>query len=257
MEKLNADIIVFLINLDRATKRLSEMKEQLSNIGIDYVRISAIDGGSYKYSEKEYCQKLYKYCCGKKTSSGEIGCYLSHYKAIECFIKSGKEYALILEDDAVFNPDFVKILNKLVSINYFWDFVKFNTARDSSFGNIAVKELFSGYKLYASLFPKTFSAAYLINKKAAKSLYAKLLPMYVPFDHEMIKFWKYDIRQYSIFPSPVRVEYKDSFIGTYGKESLKFPFYKRISVLFYRIFTQIVRSINFYKLLKSPNKRKS
>ena len=58
MEKLNADIIVFLINLDRATKRLSEMKEQLSNIGIDYVRISAIDGGSYKYSEKEILSKI-------------------------------------------------------------------------------------------------------------------------------------------------------------------------------------------------------
>lgn len=60
MEKLNADIIVFLINLDRATKRLSEMEERLSNIGIDYIRISAIDGKNYKYSEKEYCEKLYK-----------------------------------------------------------------------------------------------------------------------------------------------------------------------------------------------------
>ena len=254
MEKLNADIIVFLINLDKATKRLSEMKERLSNIGIDYVRISAIDGDSYKYSEKEYCQKLYKYCCGKKTSSGEIGCYLSHNKAIECFIKSGKRYALILEDDAVFNSDFVKILNKLVSIDHFWDFVKFNTARDYGFGNVAVKKLFKEYKLYASFFPKAFAAAYIINRKAAKSLYDRLLPMYIPFDHEMIKFWKYNIRQYSVFPSPVRVEYKDSFIGTYGKNSRKFPFYKRISVLFYRIFIQLKRSIYFYKLLNPWNK---
>ena len=256
MEKLNDEIVAFLINLDRATKRLSEMEERLSNIGIDYIRISAIDGRNYKPTEHEYNERLYKRYCGRKTSREEIGCYLSHYKAIECFIKSGKRYALILEDDAVFNSDFVKILNKLVSIDHFWDFVKFNTGRDYGFGNVAVKKLFKEYKLYASFFPKAFAAAYIINRKAAKSLYAKLLPMFVPYDHEMIKFWKYDIRQYSIFPSPVRVEYKDSFIGTYGKESLKFPFYKRISVLFYRIFTQIVRSINFYKLLKSPNKRK-
>ena len=255
MEKLNADIIVFLINLDRATKRLSEMENRLSNIGIDYIRISAIDGKNYKYSEKEYCEKLYKRCCGRKISSGEIGCYLSHYKTIEYFIKSGKKYALILEDDAVFNQNLVELLNKLVSINYFWDFVKLNTARDGGFGNIAVRELFNGYKLYASLFPKAFAAAYLINTKAAKSLYAKLLPMFVPYDHEIIKFWKYNVRQYSVFPSPVKVEYKDSFIGTYGKNSLKFPFYKRFPAMFYRIFTQIVRSANFYKLLKSPRKR--
>lgn len=247
---MNSEILVILINLDRANERLVEVDKRLKRLGLRYVRLSAIDGKNYKYSENEYDEGLYKLCNGKGNSPGEIGCYLSHYNAIRLFLDSDKKFAVIIEDDAIFNSDFVTILDKLTSISYFWDFVKFNTARDYGFGNIAVKKLFKEYKLYASFFPKAFAAAYLINRKAAKSLYDRLLPMYVPFDHEMIKFWKYNIRQFSVFPSPVRVEYKDSFIATYGRNSLKFPFYKRISVLFYRIFTQIIRCLNFYKLLK-------
>ena len=68
MEKLNDEIVAFLINLDRATKRLSEMEERLSNIGIDYIRISAIDGRNYKPTEHEYNERLYKRNCGRKTS---------------------------------------------------------------------------------------------------------------------------------------------------------------------------------------------
>ena len=185
MIKLNSEVLVLLINLDRAEKRLAEMEGQLSKFGIDYVRIRAFDGKSYRFTTLEYDELKYRKCVGRKTSAGEVCCYLSHYKAINYFLSTDKKYALILEDDAIFNSDFVDILNRLVELNNSWDFVKFNTARDGGFGNIAVKGLFNGYKLYASLFPKAFSAAYLINTKAAKSLYAKLLPMFVPYDHEI------------------------------------------------------------------------
>lgn len=250
MSALNPDISVILINLDRARKRLSDMKNRCESIGINYMRISAVDGRHYKYTKEEYDEKLYKLCVGRKTNPCEIGCYLSHYDAINQFLKSGKKYAIILEDDAVFSPDFVGIANELVNISPFWDFVKFNTARDCGIFNIPVKNLNKNYKLYASLFPKVFAAAYIINRKAAQSLSEKLLPMFVPFDHEMVKFWKYGIRQFSVFPSPVSVMYEDTYIEGYGPESLKFPFYKRVSVLAYRIYMQILRAINFYNLLR-------
>lgn len=187
---------------------------------------------------------------GKKTNAGEIGCYLSHYKAISRFLETDKKYTLILEDDALWNPDFIQILNKLIEIKDTWDFVKFNTARDGGIGNIPVGDLIGEYKLYASVFPKAFSAAYIINRKAATSLKSKLLPMFVPYDHEMVKFWKYGIKQYSVFPSPVRIAESPSLIDTYGKKSLKFAWYKRVTVFFYRVYTQLCRFAYFYKLLK-------
>lgn len=245
---ISNDVIVLLINLNRAKKRFLQMKTQFEKFGIQYHRIQAIDGKSLIYSNKEFNKKKFRACVGKKINTNEIACYLSHYKAIEFFMKSEKEFALIFEDDVVFNDDLIKIINRLVKIKNRWNFIKFNTARDGGIGNIAIKNIFQKYCMYASLFPKTYSGAYLIDRKSGRSLIEKLLPMSVPFDHEMIKFWKYNIRQYSIFPSPVKVKYEDSFIGGYGKHSNKFPFYKRISVLFYRILTQVYRIINFHKL---------
>ncbi|MBR4597354.1 MAG: glycosyltransferase family 25 protein [Opitutales bacterium] len=250
MPSLNSEILVILINLDRAKNRLAKMESRLSSIGADYTRLPAVDGKAYNFTGSEFNEKLYRRYVGKKKNTGEIGCYLSHYNAINLFLENQKKYAIILEDDAVFNPDFANILNKLAIMPDDWDFVKFNTARDGGFGNVAVKNLFGNYKLYASFFPKTYSAAYMINRKAGLALKSKLLPMTVPFDHEMIKFWKYDIKQYSVFPSPVSVEYLDTNIGGYDTNVFKFPPYKRISVLLYRIYTQIKRALNFYKLLK-------
>ncbi|MBR6389310.1 MAG: glycosyltransferase family 25 protein [Opitutales bacterium] len=250
MAQLNPEIFVVLINLDRSKERLARMQARLAQLGVDFARMPAVDGKVYKFTDLEFDEKGYARRVGKRKNSGEIGCYLSHYNAINLFLESEKKFALILEDDAVFKPDFVEILNRLAEIGGFWDFCKFNTSRDGGFGNIAVKDIFGQYKLYASLFPKTLSAAYMINRKAAESMRAKLLPMRVTYDHEMIKFWKYGIRQYSVFPSPVSCEYADTTLGGYGVKTYKFPAYKRIPVLFYRIYTQIVRGLNFYKLLK-------
>jgi hypothetical protein len=77
--------------------------------------------------------------------------------------------------------------------------------------------------------------------------------MTVPYDHEMIMFWKFDIRQYSVFPSPITVNWGDSFIAQKGDKYKKFPFYKRITVLFFRIYTQLLRTMYFYKLLRKVN----
>lgn len=250
--KLNTDILPLLINLDRSKKRLVQSISEFKKAGFEVERISAIDGKTHKYTSSEFCEKKFNRCVGRKINPAEIACYLSHYKAIQAFMSSGRKYALIFEDDIILSSDFVKIVNNLTEISSFWDFVKFNTANDNGILNINVKKLTNEYRLVASFFPKTYSAAYIINRKAAKNLCEKLLPMSVPYDHEMIKFWKYNIRQFSVFPSPVQVRYENSFIGEYyNNKSNRFPFYRRIPVLLYRVYTQLIRSLNFYKLIKN------
>lgn len=250
--KLNSKIKVLLINLDRATDRYEKMKSRCEKAGISFERFPAVEGMKYAYSDKEFDEKRFRRRLGKGTNPAEIGCYLSHYKAIERFLESDCEYGLIFEDDAIIKEDFVEIVNRLIELEG-WDFVKFNTSHDYGFGSVNVANIFKDYCLYANLFPKTLSAAYIINRKAGESLKKNLLPMTVPYDHEMIMFWKFDIRQYSVFPSPITVNWGDSFIAQKGDKYKKFPFYKRITVLFFRIYTQLLRTMYFYKLLRKVN----
>ncbi|MBO5782289.1 MAG: glycosyltransferase family 25 protein [Opitutales bacterium] len=244
------NIQIVLINLNSDTERLSRIAERLRRMGLDYVRMSAVEGKSLEITGRIFNEAAFRRNMGKFTNKNEIACYLSHYEALKLFLQSGKKYGLILEDDMVFNSDFRKILESVLSLDFRWDFIKFNAASDKGLGNVKVCGLFGKYKLVASLFSKKKSGAYIVNRKAAGNLVEKLLPMTVPFDHEMVKFYKYGIRQYSVFPSPSEEEKKGSSIGGYGKKKSKLPFYKRASVFFYRYFYIVpLRLLYFRKLL--------
>lgn len=244
------NIQIILINLNSDTERLSRIAERLRRMGLDYVRMPAVEGKSLEITGRIFNEAAFRRNMGKFTNKNEIACYLSHYEALKLFLQSGKKYGLILEDDMVFNSDFRKILESVLSLDFRWDFIKFNAASDKGFGNVKVCGLFGKYKLVASLFSKKKSGAYIVNRKAAGNLIEKLLPMTVPFDHEMVKFYKYGIRQYSVFPSPSEEEKIGSSIGGYGKKKSKLPFYKRASVFFYRYFYIVpLRLFYFRKLL--------
>ncbi len=247
-------IKTYLINLDSATDRLERMKTRLSALNLDFERVSAVVAKELQLPIPEFDEKKFKLFVGKKTNKNEIGCFLSHIKTYETFLKSDAEFALVLEDDMVFQEDFPSIVTHIINSNAKWDFVKFNTAKPRRKLDISVHDFSIGnnkYAMTANLFPRTKSGAYLINRKAAKSILSNAMPMTVTFDHEMIKFWKHDIRQYSLFPSPTMEDGSPSIIAAYGSQRNRFPWYKRIPVFFYRYFyAQLFRFLFFYKLLK-------
>lgn len=74
---------IYYINLDRNPER----KECMENNYLNLIRISAIDGISFNFEEKNGLNKY------------EIGCIQSHLKAIKKAYDDGCDEALIMEDD--------------------------------------------------------------------------------------------------------------------------------------------------------------
>ena len=78
---------VFVINLDRDTERMASMAESLGRLGLPHVRVPAVlskeipgweamvDGGLYYSRNRNVMPR-----------PGEVGCYLSHLKAMETFL---------------------------------------------------------------------------------------------------------------------------------------------------------------------------
>ena len=95
----------------------------------------------------------------------EVCCSLSHLKAYEKFINSKFDYALILEDDAVFIDKFNENLKKLLVKNFIhekqiiflselWEFFKKPIDKSNNYEIVNVTNAVMGH-------------GYLINKKAA------------------------------------------------------------------------------------------
>jgi GR25 family glycosyltransferase involved in LPS biosynthesis len=86
---------IYYINLDRAADRRAYLEEMFDKYQIKNVtRIQGVDG---KNVDVEY--KVIGYT---KYSPGELGCSLSHIRAIKTAYENGDEIAVIIEDDCGF-----------------------------------------------------------------------------------------------------------------------------------------------------------
>lgn len=82
---------IFLINLDRDTKRLEIVDKKLTDLSITYKRIQAYDGQILKFMENSNY--------GGQFLSGYIGCSLSHFHCLQLAKDLNLDNVLILEDD--------------------------------------------------------------------------------------------------------------------------------------------------------------
>ena len=84
------DLAVFVINLDARPDRLAFVADQLDREGLEFTRIAAFDGRKVDPGLiPEYDAPRAKSWFGRELTGGEIGCYISHLRAIDAFLAGG------------------------------------------------------------------------------------------------------------------------------------------------------------------------
>ena len=104
----------YVINLDRSPERLSNISAQCKKYNIDFVRIPGFDGSTLDL-EKLADDTACRYEMGRSIQPGEVGCFLSHKKALDAFLSSEDDFAVILEDDAILSKNFSKSISDICS----------------------------------------------------------------------------------------------------------------------------------------------
>ena len=93
-------MLTLLINLDASGPRLSAAAAQLEAAGLSWERLPAVDGRDRApESFAGYDGPSVRRAWGRDLSGGEIGCYLSHFAALDRFLASDQTLLLVLEDD--------------------------------------------------------------------------------------------------------------------------------------------------------------
>jgi GR25 family glycosyltransferase involved in LPS biosynthesis len=94
------DLPIYWINLKRSEDRRNYMIEEFNKYNItNHTRIDAIDG---KELDIDLFNNEHNVCSKRKMTISEIGCSLSHIKAIKTAYDNKDEYAIIMEDDCSF-----------------------------------------------------------------------------------------------------------------------------------------------------------
>jgi glycosyl transferase family 25 len=233
---------VYVINLESATKRCSNIRNIFSEAGITFSRVPAIDGKTLKWEPAEYSESWYRCLHGRETNPPEIGCYLSHLKALRTFLETEAELALICEDDLNFGADLATLLSKALAFRRFWNVLRLSGL--SAGRPLRVRRFYGDYWFCINIARLKGAGAYVIDRTAARVFTSRLLPMVLPYDHAIDREWFYGLTAACIFPFPIIQRQKrfGSAIQTYAQSKL--PSFRRwLTTYPYQAFNEITRWI--------------
>jgi len=206
----------YVINLDRSPDRLASMTAHLSAAGIAFERVAGIDG--MLLSDAKLQAQMRENRHYKPLRRGEVGCYLSHLKALQCFIASSLPYALILEDDVVVSDDVSALVAAAIQLRgrtgdarLAWDVLKLANGRPRL---IELAPLDARHWLveYGPSVPIGAYAA-LWTRDGAMRWLQQFRGVSRPIDCDLQHPWEYGLCIRSVHPAPV-TSGADSVMGS-------------------------------------------
>lgn len=190
-----ASLNIYLINLGDSQDRLAASNRALDGLGLAFGRIPAFDGRGLPVSElPDYDARGAARVIGRGLTGGEVGCYLSHIRAAEQFLRDGGTFGLVLEDDFGATPDAGETLAFLTDWleshpDVAWDLANLGETTQRRTMKIA------GYghpnALLRSFYMPMTTTAILWSRPGAERFLRVARPIRMPIDH-FLRRWAVD-----------------------------------------------------------------
>jgi glycosyl transferase family 25 len=217
---------VFVISLERATRRRAHMQALLGRLGLEAEFVTAVDGQALTpVDRRQYDSKQAWLNYRAEMSDAEIACYLSHYRVYERICRDKLPIALILEDDIEIESGLVDIVSRLArQIDPEWTVVRLQSQREKV---VHPTSLRTRGQAVCDLGPAALyrldthvlgGCAYLMRYRAAQTMLAYGWRISRPIDQTLDRYWENGIVPYVVRPFPVR-QHPDfgSEIGARGR----------------------------------------
>lgn len=191
----------YVINLATAQDRWQSMQSKLNQAQIPFIRIEAIRGLDLSEPYSNFDRLGHRLRTGRRPIPPEIGCYLSHLKAIDAFLESKQTHGLIVEDDAIFAPEFMATVQEALALSEAWDVLRLQTVNRNRV--IPACPIDSNHSLGVNLTRSKGAAAYMLNRRAAEVFQRRLRPMRLACDIAFDLEYLWGLRAVAITPYPV------------------------------------------------------
>jgi len=134
---MNTPVKLYVINLDKDVDRWESVREESAHTFLETHRVQAIDASDL--SSQDF------------VSPGVHAAWLSHIRAMNMFLESDSEFALIAEDDFHINrpADLISFIKTLSSLD--WDMVQFGFLKPGLDTRIKIAVAHADSKLFSCL----------------------------------------------------------------------------------------------------------
>lgn len=106
---------IYFISLEKDTERRNVLKHNFKNNYDSMNHISAVNGK--ELTANEYFIRVFSYFNNTQNllTPGELGCLMSHEKALKTFLDSDNDYAIIFEDDVIGYSEDIDTMKNIIS----------------------------------------------------------------------------------------------------------------------------------------------
>lgn len=200
-DALSKQLDCYIINLDRATDRWHRLMMSFGSLDLNLIRFSAVDGQQLSLPHPDYAPFRYRMYHGCRSNTSELACVLSHVGALKMFLASGREHAMICEDDVSACPELVEVTTAALRYRDSWDLLRINGLKRPF--SLPYADIGDGYRLGTPLSWLGGAGGYVTNRKAAQRMVRHFIPMRVPADHIMDQNWLMRFTTAVVLPYPL------------------------------------------------------
>jgi glycosyl transferase family 25 len=238
----NMNVATLAINLDRSTDRWEILADRASALGLSLTRVSAVDGKLTPEAEREAVDDAaFRRNTGRLMLAGEYGCYRSHIKALNAFLTTTNDIALIIEDDVELSADFKDRVQAAFDAVPDADVIKFFNHRVVGFRktNTSSRGDEIGRAIHG---PLGSSACYAVSRRGATLLIEHLTVMRYPWDAALERGWDHGGLVYTTRKNVANIARGGTTIATRDiYRSVKFPKWKRLGTYIRRLRDDFIR----------------
>lgn len=242
---------VYVINLKECKNRLRNVQANLAEFDIPYTIWNATKGRDMSPHEIE--KYTTKTCRSLLCNHGTIGCFMSHMllwnHIVDSFHSSGKQWFLVLEDDAKIVKGFKENLNEVFADLENWHVLQKDEPYPE-FIHLACHVLCKERKITDHIFKTRVvntTRAYLISKEGA----AKLSHFFKKVNYHVdtaITFHNIFYKSLAYYTTKTFVESNDAMVSTIGSKS--FP--RLIPDIFNAFYIKFMHSDSIHIIYDSP-----
>ncbi len=205
---------IFIISLKDSARR-QKLQQEMENLKLDFEFFDAINGNERHTIFSHYNHKKRMWKKGYAMTSGEIGCFASHYLMWEKCIKLNTPI-IVMEDHAQINDNFINVINNFKLIAQRKGFYKLNSTPAKI---KLIEKVADNLSIVKFSSKTTMTTGYILMPETAKKLISYAVDWVEPVDDYMDKEWVHHIPKYGIMPFPLKRRDIPSEIG--GRERKK------------------------------------
>jgi glycosyl transferase, family 25 len=181
--------IVF-INLARAPERRTNMERQFATLGVAWERLDATDGRVLTDADRVLVDHAKRRCITPyPLSDNEIGCWLSHRRALQDVAQGSAAMVTIVEDDAALAPDFGRVLDAIERQKPDFDFIFLHRKFKKGEIFIPCKPLLPDLSLGRVGAAHMGAIGYVVSQEGARKFLAYALRFAHAVDKEIHRYW--------------------------------------------------------------------